>query len=625
MTMENLELKKQLCPTGYLIFDIETDGLYHEATKVHCLSIWDSTSGELVAYPPEQVLAGIQRLHNSPQNLVGHNIIAFDIPVIRKLYPWFKLGALPLDTKVMCQLGVPDVFKLTYDRTRRLSAWRTQCPEKLHSSQSLRAWGHRLGILKGTTPDESWQTYSPAMLEYNKQDVEVTRVLFDHLLDRWITSASAVELEMRIGLILERQERTGVCFDTLGAERLAARLALEIGELRDELQRAFPPKDILVKRAIAKRNNKTLGRIKGEPYEVWKVQEFNPGSNQQIVERLQERYGWEPVVYTDKGNPQMDDDILQDLEETGGMPEVSLIRKFKTANKILSYVSTGKESWLNHVTPTGRIHGQVQGCGAGTRRMTHNSPNLGQVPSSRAYLGKDCRALFSAPPGYSLVGVDADQLELRTLSHFLAPFDGGEYAEAAISGSKEDQTDIHWRNARAIGVDRDPGKTIFYAYIYGAGNEKLGRTVTGSWDQKKNVRTGTVVRRNLEQGLPALVKLKELLWDTYKRRGYLLDLDGQMFRLRAEHSSLNELNQRAGAIIMKRAEVYLDETARAEGLDFLWLLHVHDEWQFAVREKDLLRFQQLVQEAFKYTTEFYKLRCPITGGSGVGNNWSETH
>lgn len=603
-----------------LIFDIETDGLLPSLTKIHCLSIHDPDTGQTTGYSPDHVLDGITRLHESDRRLCGHNIIAFDIPAIQKVYPWFKPKALPLDTKVWSQLVTPDIWELTMKKP----AWRKSCPPLLAKSHSLKAWGYRLGVFKGETPDTSWQTYSPEMLEYCCQDSVVTAALVNEL-QRWTTSESAVDLEMQVAGILVRQEQHGVDFDVKGAEALAIQLSTELDSLRVKLQAVFPPWQVLKKRAISKVNNAKLGRIKGQEYEVWDTVEFNPNSNAHIVRCLHAKYGWEPVVFTDKGNPQMDDEVLADLEATGTMPEVTMIRQYKTAVKILGYVSAGDNSWLNHVTAAGRIHGNVQGCGAGTRRMTHNSPNLGQVPSVRAYLGKECRALFRPPAGYMMVGIDADQLELRTLSHFLHPFDNGEYAHAAIHGSKENKDDIHWRNAKAIGVDRDSGKTIFYAYVYGAGLEKLGRIVTKSWDKDTNVRTGARIKRNLERGLPALVKLKEQLLAVAKKRGFLYDLDGQMFRLRSEHSALNELNQRAGAILMKRAEVYLDEKLRSLGLDYHWLLHVHDEWQLAVRPDDISVVLETVKEAFSYTTEYYKMKCPITGEGGAGDNWSETH
>jgi DNA polymerase I len=604
-----------------LIFDLESDGLLEKATRIHCLAICDTVDGRVTTYGPEDLHHGLLRLHESDQRLCGHNIIAFDIPLIQKLYPWFQPKRLPLDTFIWSQLVTPDI----YDLTQKKSEWRRLVPIDIMGSHSLKAWGYRLGVLKGVSPDTTWQTYSPAMLDYCAQDTVVTHALLDEL-RKWTTSDSAVDLEMEVAGILRRQEAEGICFDTKGAERLAVQLVDELSALKVELQKSFVPWQKLRKRAISKVNNKTLGRTKGQEYEVWDTIEFNPGSNQHIVHCLHEKYGWEPEVFTDKGNPQMDDDVLEDLESLGTMPEVVLIRKWKTAAKILSYLSSGDKSWLSYVTPEGKIHGKVNGCGAGTRRMTHNSPNLGQVPSSRAYLGKECRSLFSPPPGYTMVGVDADQLELRTLSHFLYPFDGGAYAHAAVHGSKANKDDIHWRNAIALGVDRDdPGKTIFYAYIYGAGLAKLGRCVTKSWDNESNIRAGRRIKGKLEKGLPALVSLKEKILEVYKERGYLLDLDGQKFRLRSDHSALNELNQRAGAIIMKRVEVWLDWKLREMQVDYKWLLHIHDEWQFAVRAEHVAIFRSVINDAFAYATNYYKLKCPITGDAKEGSNWSETH
>jgi DNA polymerase-1 len=136
---------------------------------------------------------------------------------------------------------------------------------------------------------------------------------------------------------------------------------------------------------------------------------------------------------------------------------------------------------------------------------------------------------------------------------------------------------------------------------------------------------GARIERAMERGVPSLGQLKDALVTTMKKRGYLLDLDGQMFRIRSEHSCLNELNQRAGAILMKRAEVYLHQKLVELGVDFQWLLHVHDEWQLAVRPADVPTVLQVATEAFSYATEYYKFRCPITGGGNEGRNWSETH
>lgn len=600
-----------------LIIDIETDGLLDTMTKIHCGVVHDMLTDMTHRFEPDDIDDMVDFIQRSEQPLCGHNIIAFDIPAIQKLYPSFVPKALPVDTKVWSQLVTPDVMGLSYTLRRE---WLSRTPPDLLNKHSLKAWGYRLGILKGTSPDTTWQSYTPEMLEYCAQDVVVTKALFREL-EYWTTSDSAVELEMQVSMILVLQEQEGIRFDKAAAERLAATLLDERDKLIHEVRKhpTFTP--VLTKEFVAKVGNKKLGRTKGDLVRVFS--DYNPGSTAHLILKLKEAYGWEPEVMTKKGNPQMDDEILKDLAQV--YPEVELIRKYNTCTKILSYVSTGEQSWLNHVTAEGKIHGNVQGCGAGTRRMTHNSPNLGQVPSVKAYLGKECRELFLPPEGYVMVGIDADQLELRTLSHFMYPFDNGVYAHAAVHGSKENKDDIHWVNAKAFRVDRDTGKTVFYCSIYGGGREKKGRIITKSWDKVRNMKEGARIERAMATGLPALGDLREDILKALNKRKYLMDLDGQMFRIRSEHSALNELNQRTGAILMKRAEVYLHNKLVELGVDFKWLLHVHDEWQIAARPAGVEVVLRTAREAFAYSTAYYSMRCPITGDGKAGNNWKETH
>lgn len=600
-----------------LIFDIETDGLLPTMTKIHCGVIYNSLLDITHRFEPEDIPDMVDMLQRTEQPLCGHNIINFDIPAIQKLYPKFQPKVLPIDTKIWSQLVTPDLMNLAYTRRRQ---WLRQVPSDLLDSHSLKAWGYRIGILKGSSPDETFKEYSPGMLDYCARDVEVTTALRKELLE-WTTSEQAVNLEMSEALIIRQQEVNGINFDIKKAELLAAKILDDQQILLTKIREhpTFTP--VLKKSFIAKVNNTKLNRKKGDLIEIY--EDFNPSSNQQLIDKLMSTYGWQPEVLTDKGNPQMDDEILKDLAET--YPEVQLIRDYKTAAKILSYLSTGDKSWIKFVTPEGKLHGQVQSCGAGTRRMTHNSPNLGQVPNVKAYLGKECRELFLPPKGMVMLGIDADQLELRTLAHYMAPFDGGAYVHAAIHGSKENKDDIHWLNAKTFGVDRDTGKTVFYCSIYGGGREKKGRIITKSWDKQKNMVAGAKIERAMDRGLPALGKLRDCLKVVLKTRGYLLDLDKQMFRIRSEHSALNELNQRAGAIIMKRWDVILWNKLVDSEVPFVRLLTVHDEIQIAVPEDYVQKVLKLSREAFKAVTAYYKLRCPITGDGKKGANWSETH
>lgn len=155
-------------------------------------------------------------------------------------------------------------------------------------------------------------------------------------------------------------------------------------------------------------------------------------------------------------------------------PECKPLVDYLELLKIIGMLAEGKNGWLKLVGPDGRIHGRVITNGAVTGRCTHNSPNLAQIPARGQY-GKHCRALFAAPPGQVMVGADASGLELRMLAHYLAAYDGGAYAKVLLEG------DIHTANQHAAGLEtRDNAKTFIYAFLYGAGDEKLGSIVAPS-------------------------------------------------------------------------------------------------------------------------------------------------
>jgi DNA polymerase I-like protein with 3'-5' exonuclease and polymerase domains len=286
--------------------------------------------------------------------------------------------------------------------------------------------------------------------------------------------------------------------------------------------------------------------------------------------------------------------------------------------KRIGQVGEGRHSWLASERE-GKIHGSVNTNGAVTGRMTHASPNIAQVPSVRAPYGKECRSLFKAETGRRLVGCDADALELRCLAGYMALYDGGKYVKTVLGGRKEDGTDMHSINSRTLGCDRDTAKTWFYAFIYGAGDRKLG-SILG-----KGPRAGTQSRTAFLRSLPALDKLVKRVQDRAASRGHLLGLDGRHLRVRSEHAALNTLLQSAGAIFMKQALVLLDETLKAHGLDYEFVANVHDEWQIEAREDHAEEVGRLAVSAIQRAGEWFEFGCPLTGNFVIGQTWADTH
>ena len=281
------------------------------------------------------------------------------------------------------------------------------------------------------------------------------------------------------------------------------------------------------------------------------------------------------------------------------------------------------KSWVEAIDDdTGRIHGSVNPCGAVTGRMTHSKPNCAQVPATRfdkdgnilwgfkGGYGADCRDLWIVPDGYSLVGCDASGLELRMLAHYM---DDHKYTEEVVSG------DIHTANQKLAGLyTRDQAKTFIYAFLYGAGDVKIGQVVGGG------AKRGRELKKNFLDNTPALKKLREKVLKSIKK-GWVLGLDGRKLHIRSEHSALNTLLQSAGAVIMKKALVLLDTYATQYKIDYKFVLNVHDEFQCEVREDQADFFGGLAVGSIVQAGEAFNLNCPLDGQYKVGRTWQQTH
>ena len=575
-----------------VVFDIETDGL--DATKIWCMVIKE-LNGPIHKFGPDQLYQGINLLQEADV-LIGHNIIGFDVPVIERLYN-IKLKGKIKDTLVMSRLFNP----------------------VQENGHSLKTWGYRVGFPKKEQPD-TFDTYTTDMLDYCARDVRLNEMVYNQLIkDGEGFSNQSIQLEHDIIKITNHQEKAGFLFDDKQAMMFLAKLKTRISEVEDEVKETFKPKLVddklvtpyikkdgeLSKRGLTKEEYEKLNGISSSdinPFMRKKLQQFNLGSRKQIGEYLKD-FGWKPERFTPTGQPIVDEGTLKKIEH---IPEAKLISEFLLLQKRIAQLS----SWIDELQSDHRVHGKVISNGTITGRMTHRGPNMAQVPNISSPYGKECRACWTVPSGYKLVGIDASGLELRMLAHYM---NDEEYINDVING------DIHQINQRLAGIQsRDKAKTFIYAFIYGAGDERLGKVVGGGRANGKRLKDRFL------RNLPSLKTLTKRVQQASKR-GFLKGIDGRRIYIRSEHASLNSLLQGGGAIIMKKALVLLTNKIKVNNIDATVVANIHDEWQIQVKESQADLVGQMGVDAIEEAADHFKLRCPLTGQYKVGGDWSETH
>jgi len=599
----------------WYVWDLETDNLYDDVTKIHCLVLYDINRDQTFTYGPDCIAAGLEHL-DTADVLIGHNILFYDIPVIRKLYPFYTFAAARIiDTLITTRLIWPKEKLYDMDTEQY-----TQVPPKLRGSASLKAWGYRLSDYKIDFKD--FKEYSEEMLAYCIQDVSVTTQLFKHT-QKQSCSEAALKLEHDFALAIEKQIRSGFPFDVDACLDLVDNLRTKQATLEAYLKELFPPKKIETI-FVPKVNNASRGYVKGQPFTKVMHEEFNPGSRQQIVDRLQTKYGWVPTKATEKGNPILDDDVLSALP----YPEAKPLAEYMLIKKRLGQIADGNNAWLKLVNnETGCVHGDVVTNGCITGRCAHRNPNMGQVPASYSEYGKECRGLFHAPDGWTLIGVDAKALELRCLAGYLAYWDGGEYARVVT----DESIDIHTYNQEMFGVPtRDIAKRLLYGLLYGCGALKAGTIIDPNEKDEIVLRNlGSAALNSFMKGIPALKKLKDKIANNIAARGYLIGLDGRPLFCRSDFKGLNVLLQSSGALIMKQVVIELHK--KMYGLGYIyshdWQQNamIHDEAQVSCPPVMVDTLTAVALEAFPAAQQFFGFQCPIEGDAHVGYSWDQTH
>jgi len=556
-----------------VVFDIETT---LNADKIWCIICkHDKTYYQ---FTDGKNLHRFEEFAKETKEFIGHNIIGFDVPVVNKFFGKDLFTNCKItDTLVLSRLLNPVI----------------------DGGHSLKNWGTKLGQAK--IEFEQFEYLSDDMLKYCRNDVELTERLYKFLIRKIADFGESVQLEHDVARIIQTQHDKGFKLDIINAYGLQAKFQEDMNDLTTKVRKTFPPLR-LEEEFIPKSNNKSRGYVKGVPFTKVKFKEFNLGSRQQIAERLV-MLGWKPKKKTDKGHIIVDEKVLSQIKD---IPEAKLINRFLMLQKRIAQVS----SWIEAVREDGRVHGKVITNGTITGRMSHQSPNMAQVPAVYSPYGKECRGLWTIDKGYKLVGVDASGLELRMLAHYMNDKD---YINEVING------DIHTSNQIAAGLEsRDEAKTFIYAFIYGAGNRKIGSIIGGS------ERDGERIKEKFLRATPSLRRLREKVERVAQRR-WVRGIDQRKIIIRHPHAALNTLLQGAGACVMKKALTLLEEYVITKRIRAFPVVNVHDEFQYEVQSDRADEFGRLAVQSIRDAGDLLNVRCPLNGEYKIGNNWSETH
>ena len=568
-----------------IALDIETN-LAHDT--IHLLITKDVDTGERRIWKNQN---GLNDYLDKATLLIAHNGISFDFPILNRLWGT-KIGLKKAyDTLVVSRLLEP-----TREKGHSLDAWGKELGEEKVEYEKIWTW------IMGRPQEYSGECYDLVLddlLEYYCiRDVDILCTLFHRLradIESKGFSQESVTLEHQVAAIIAKQERNGFKLDVVHATCLLTDLKGKMGEIYERMQERWPP---VIKERYSEKTGK---RLKDETIT------FNPASRQQIGEKLIE-LGWKPKKFTPTGQPIVDEGTLMGVN----FPEAQIIAEYLMLQKRVAQV----ESWMDAVGKDGRVHGKVITNGAVTGRMTHSSPNMAQIPNSGSPYGPECRQCWTVEEGNVLVGCDASGLELRMLAHYMKDEN---YVKTVTEGSSKVGTDVHTINQRAAGLEtRDQAKTFIYAFLYGAGPEKIGSIVGGS-----RVQGQRLIDRFLK-GTPALQRLRDLV-QRYAEKGYVPGLDGRKIWVRSEHAALNSLLQGAGAIVMKKALVLFDTKVNRHKWPVKMVANVHDEFQFECPPDIAEEAGQAARQSIVEAGLSYNLRCPLDGEYKIGRNWRETH
>ena len=618
-----------------VVIDIECNRLKNP-DRIWLICCKDIDTGEMHVFREREAFASFA---NNVDLWIGHNFLGFDYPC---LLSNGYISDLDVSTSVVDTLIISKLVDF---------------PREKHSIED---YGLEFQFPKGSHSD--WSGYSKEMEEYCKRDVEICHKIFLKYIKviedkRW---ESAISLENQFQLVCNLLSKNGFYFNVDKAKVLLSKVQTKLDELDKDITEAFPPKEEFI-RKVRRNKDGSIHRIDTRYYDqpdiytirnsdIYRKTTFNPASHKQLIDVLSDA-GWNPTdqtkthkdwlrdrkkvvdklkkIHYDKYGWKINETNLLSLPSTAPKPARTLAQRilYESRRRTLT-------EWIALVSQDdGRIHGDFQGIGAWTHRMSHQRPNTANIPNELddqgriKLLGGDLRQLWGAPKGRLLVGCDAEGIQLRIFAHYI---DDPEFTKEVSDG------DPHSLNQSIMGrvcKHRQAAKRFIYALLLGAGMQKLGEILEASVQETRDALDRIMGRYT------GFKYLKEHIFPRDIRRGWFVGLDGRKVQIpkvsERPHLCMSGYLQGGEALIIKKAGLLTIDKLLKNKKDAILVDIVHDEiqWEVPNNVEEALFVAKANADSIKEAGEYYRLKCPLSGSYynkkkndyTIGTNWRVTH
>lgn len=601
-----------------LVYDIECNGL--DPDTIFCIVAINPDTGQTFKYDPDNIEHGLDLLKNA-DTLIGHNIIGFDNVVIKKLYNIDLSEKKCYDTWIMSQV-------LNYKR-----------PHK----HGLAGWGSFLNYPKFDFTD--FTKYTDEMMRYCVQDVKLNVEVYKRLMQEASVMIEknplireGLRVEMETAKFEAETRRRGWNFDKPKALELLNTLNSRMKYIESKLEPNLPPitkyidkvpktpkftKNGHYNAVTARLLSEYLGvKVETTDTHIWaagkefqrkEVVKATLGNMNEVKEWLY-TIGWKPDDFKmektpfgwKQGSPKLTTTSLEKLGEPG-----LLLDEWTTLRSRRGVV----EGWLREVEKDGRLHGRMWIEGTPTFRCRHEV--IANLPAVTALYGKELRSLLIADENTVVVGADSSGNQFRSLAHYVKD---QALTDQILSG------DIHQYNADIVNTDRRTAKTWIYAFLFGAGAQKLGQVLTG-------VKSADAGKKSIEaygNAIPGLKDLKsklESIWNQTSSsiEGWIPGLDGRRLYTPQNYQVLNYLLQGCEGITCKAAVAYQMKKIKEEGLRAEPRLFYHDETAWVAHPDDADRVGKILQESFKEAPKAFGVNIMDGGDYVKGSSYADVH